>query len=138
MAATGATTLPSVVRASRNYNTPSYRTNSYGFRIVRPLDAIAAAKPLVATTAKPSASPTKPTKPWNTPAFQLGCRDAKALPAEKQIEAVSKKLMELNPGFDGKNDKAPKIERGVVTGFGFSTDNVTDISPVRALAGLKV
>ena len=25
-----------------------------------------------------------------------------ALPAEQQIEAVSKKLMELNPGFDGK------------------------------------
>ena len=25
-----------------------------------------------------------------------------ALPAEKQVEAVSKKLMELNPGFDGK------------------------------------
>ena len=24
------------------------------------------------------------------------------MPAEKQVEAVSKKLMELNPGFDGK------------------------------------
>ena len=24
------------------------------------------------------------------------------MPAEKQIEAVRKKLMELNPGFDGK------------------------------------
>ena len=31
----------------------------------------------------------------------------------------------------------PKIENGVVTEFRFSTDNVTDISPVRALAGLK-
>ena len=66
-----------------------------------------------------------------------------ALPAEKQIEAVSKKLMELNPGFDGKvtgsDGKAtPKIENGVVTELGFVTDNVTDISPVRALAGLKI
>ena len=67
-----------------------------------------------------------------------------ALPAEKQIEAVSKKLMELNPGFDGKIAGAgyrhtgpPKIENGVVTELGFVTDNVTDISPVRALAGLR-
>ena len=29
-------------------------------------------------------------------------KDVAAMPAEKQVEAVSKKLMELNPGFDGK------------------------------------
>ena len=26
------------------------------------------------------------------------------MPAEKQVEAVAKKLQELNPGFDGKVD----------------------------------
>ena len=31
----------------------------------------------------------------------------------------------------------PKIEKGVLTELGFVTDNITDISPVRALAGLK-
>jgi Leucine-rich repeat (LRR) protein len=31
----------------------------------------------------------------------------------------------------------PKIENGVVTSFGFKKDNVTDISPVRALVGLQ-
>ena len=31
----------------------------------------------------------------------------------------------------------PEIENGVVTGFGFCTDNVTDISPVRALERLR-
>ena len=36
------------------------------------------------------------------PAFQAWVKATQALPAEKQIEAVSKKLMELNPGFDGK------------------------------------
>ena len=66
-----------------------------------------------------------------------------ALPAEKQIEAVSKKLMELNPGFDGKVTGAdlkgvPKIVGGVVTELAFFMDNMTDISPVRALVGLKV
>ena len=43
--------------------------------------------------------------------------------------------MELNPEFDGNITK--KIEEGVVTEFGFVNDNVTDISPVRALVRLK-
>ena len=41
-------------------------------------------------------------KPWESPAFQRWMKDVAAMPAEKQVEAVSKKLMELNPGFDGK------------------------------------
>ncbi len=84
------------------------------------------------------------TKPWNKPAFQQWMKDVAALPAAQQIEAVSKKLMELNPGFDGKLTRGdvsgkspPKIEKGVVTDIGFLTDNVTDISPVLALAELK-
>jgi serine/threonine protein kinase/Leucine-rich repeat (LRR) protein len=77
----------------------------------------------------------QPSKPWNTPAFQQWMKSVAALPAEKQVEAVSKKLMELNPGFDGK--MTPKIDQGVVTGLSFITDNVTDISPVRALTGLR-
>ena len=77
------------------------------------------------------------------PAFQQWVKATQALPAEKQIEAVSKKLMELNPGFDGKvgglyMSRKPLIVKGVVTDFGFLTDNVTDISPLRALVGLTV
>jgi hypothetical protein len=45
------------------------------------------------------------------------------------------KLQELNPGFDGKETHA--IENGAVTKLSFATNNVVDISPVRALAGLK-
>ena len=69
------------------------------------------------------------------------------MPAEKQIEAVSKKLVELNPGFDGKlyhfvdggrAQGVPKIENGVVTEMHFDADKVTDLSPVRAFSGLKV
>ncbi len=36
------------------------------------------------------------------PAFPQWMKDVQAMPAEKQIEAVSKMLVELNPGFDGK------------------------------------
>ena len=53
----------------------------------------------------------------------------------KQTGWVAAKLKERNPGFDG--NVQPTIENGVVTGLTFLTDHVTDISPVRALTGLK-
>jgi Leucine-rich repeat (LRR) protein len=80
--------------------------------------------------------PAKTTKTWETLAFEQWVNATQALPAEQQIEAVSKKLMELNPGFDGKV-RSSKIEKGVVTEVGFFTDSVTDISPVRVLLKLK-
>ena len=58
-----------------------------------------------------------------------------ALPADKQAEAVTAKLKELNPGFDGK--ATPTFENGVVVGLEFASDEVTDIAPLRALAGLR-
>jgi hypothetical protein len=79
---------------------------------------------------------------FNDPAFKRWMKGVAALPAEQQAEAVAKKLRELNPAFDGKvtgfwGIGMPRIENGVVTGFGFGTDNVTDISPVRALERLR-
>jgi len=81
---------------------------------------------------------------FQMPEFDQWVKDVQAMPAEQQVEAVSKKLMELNPGFDGKltetywaGTRLLQIENGVVVGISFSTDKVTDISPVRALRGLK-
>ena len=93
----------------------------------------------------------KPTPPaevinsFEDAAFKKWEQNVAKLPAEKQVEAVSKKLVELNPGFDGKVmgfhpwdvGTSPKIENGIVTEFGFITDNVADIGPARALAGLR-
>ncbi len=92
--------------------------------------------------AKPKAA-AKPSAAFNNPAFQAWMKDVAAMPAEKQADAVAKKLQELNPGFDGKvtglyGQGAPKIENGAVTAFEFVTGEVSDISPVRALTGLKV
>ncbi len=103
--------------AYRPFSTASSRNNIYGFRTVRPLDP-SQPETAVATTAKPGTSLSKPTKGWNTPAFQQWVADTQKLPAEQQIEAVSKKLMELNPGFDGKvtsNDRkgTPKVDKGM-------------------------
>jgi serine/threonine protein kinase len=57
-----------------------------------------------------------------------------ALPPEKQVEAVVRRLKDLNPGFDGQ--VTPTIAYGAVTELRFKTDEVEDISPVRALTGL--
>ncbi len=70
------------------------------------------------------------------PAFQKWIKDVAALPAEEQVKAVAKKLQEINPGFDGT--ETHKFENGVVTELQFVTDHVTDISPLRAIAGLKM
>jgi serine/threonine protein kinase/Leucine-rich repeat (LRR) protein len=81
---------------------------------------------------------------FQKPGFDQWIKDVQAMPAAQQVEAVSKKLVELNPGFDGElkagywGDGSPRIENGVVTELGFFTDNVTDISPVRVLAGLNL
>ncbi len=58
-----------------------------------------------------------------------------ALSADEQAKAVSARLKELNPGFDGA--LVPTIENGVVREVTFNTDDVTDISPVRGLTRLR-
>jgi serine/threonine protein kinase len=63
-------------------------------------------------------------------------RSVAALPPEEQVKAVVARLKELNPGFDGKVNHA--ITGDVVTGLRFSTDQVTNIAPVRALTGLTL
>jgi serine/threonine protein kinase len=53
----------------------------------------------------------------------------------KQLDAVSEKLRQLNPGFDGK--VGSQIENDFLVQLQFPTDAVVDISPVRALPGLQ-
>jgi formylglycine-generating enzyme required for sulfatase activity/serine/threonine protein kinase len=63
-------------------------------------------------------------------------RSVAALPAEEQVKAVAARLKQLNPDFDGT--VTPTIENEVVTELRFLSVNVTDVSPVRALTGLKL
>jgi hypothetical protein len=51
------------------------------------------------------------------------------------VEAVTARLRELNPGFDGKVTHAD--EDGVVIGLTLQTDQVTNLAPLRALTCLK-
>ncbi len=88
------------------------------------------------TTAPPSQSPaagsqttaTAPTQDWATTVFHL--------PVEEQVRAVSARLKELNPGFDGNVEA--KYENGTVNFLGFCTDEIKDISPLRAFRELRV
>jgi hypothetical protein len=74
--------------------------------------------------------------PAETPsAAELWMRRVAGLPADEQVKEVTARLRELNPGFE--TDLTPAIEGGVVRGLQFRTDDVRDISPVRAFKGLR-
>jgi hypothetical protein len=57
------------------------------------------------------------------------------LSAAQQVKFVAARMPDLNPGFDGNVN--PTIENGEVTSLAFSTDHVSDISPVRVLTKLR-
>ena len=83
-------------------------------------------------------------KPWESPAFQRWMKDVAAMPALKQVEAVSKKLMELNPGFDGKISNPDGMNRALrsfrtatLSNYEIFIDKVADLSPIRALPELR-
>ena len=92
----------------------------------------------------PAPQPAAATKLFmHDPGFPQWLAQVQAMTAEQQIEAVRTKLIELNPGFDGKltsysMSDPPKITNGVVTDVRFDAKMVTDISPVRALTNLQV
>ena len=72
---------------------------------------------------------------FETLGFEQWIKEVVSMPAEEQVKKVSEKLVELNPTFDGQ--VTHQISEGIVLEFAFSTDHVTDISPVRAFSGLK-
>ncbi len=61
---------------------------------------------------------------------------SRGMSAERQVQAVSKKLVELNSEFDG--NVKPDIVNGVVVRIDLASDQISDISPVRACSGLTV
>jgi hypothetical protein len=88
-------------------------------------------RPVVKISAEPAplaaAATEKSTSAWE--------KSVAALPVEKQVEAVERRLRELNPEFRGHVEGL--IRDGKVAELRFLSDRVTDISPVRALKGLE-
>ncbi len=130
-----------------SFNTPTqFRQTSFtktyplsfgrhcGLRLVRV--PIGGAETTASVTPQPAKSAISSSKLFmHDPAFPAWLAEVQAMPAEEQVKAVSKKLMELNPGFDGKVQS--HIQDGFVRNLQFITKNVADISPVRALRDLK-
>jgi formylglycine-generating enzyme required for sulfatase activity/serine/threonine protein kinase/tetratricopeptide (TPR) repeat protein len=113
------------------------RQELIGFRIVR--DILPPAK------ASPHSSATEVQAQWE--------RSVAKLAPEEQVKAVAAKLKELNPGFDDRihfirgdgfvnpastgAGVAAYIKDGVVTHLHVDTAEVVNISPIRALTGLR-
>ncbi len=107
---------------------------SFDFKPFRDTDLLRSIKTLETINGKPAADFWKEVEEKQA-AFDAWTKQVAGMPAEKQVEAVARKLQELNPGFDGK--VTPKVENGVVTSLGFVSEHVIDISAVRALRDLR-
>ncbi|MBW3597297.1 MAG: serine/threonine protein kinase [Planctomycetes bacterium] len=60
--------------------------------------------------------------------------ELKDLPPEKQLERVRERLVEVNPG---SGSLGAKIEEGAVAAITLPAASITDITPLRALSGLR-
>ena len=105
-----------------------------GFRAVLSVDAVKAAQ----QRTPPAMAKQEPLPLAVAPFTDADVQRIAALPAEQQVAAVVASLKERNPGLNGT--ASHKIVDGVVKELNFNpTDDqnaLTDISPVRALAGL--
>jgi Leucine-rich repeat (LRR) protein len=82
------------------------------------------------------------TNHWQSSAFARWADATRLLPAEQQIEAVRKKLIEINPGFDGQlmgdgEQGSPQVSGGAVRKLSVSSSKIVDISPVRVFEKLN-
>jgi formylglycine-generating enzyme required for sulfatase activity len=119
---------PHASAADRHANAATWRDYLIGFRVALTVDAV-----------KEAINGRRPGNGGGAaiaPLTEAELKRVAALPHAEQVEAVKKELKRRNPDFDGT--LTPDVEDGVVTGLVLSTNGVTDISPVRALTGLKV
>ena len=108
--------------SSRLGNGPTFSSGTGGFRVCVGVNLSSVRTLTPATSAAITAEDPFP-------------KEVAGLPADQQLARVIAKLKELNPQFD--NREQHKIEGGQVTELSFSTIAVKDISPLRALKGLK-
>jgi WD40 repeat protein/serine/threonine protein kinase len=100
--------------------------------------ALAAAAVLQGTTDKETVTVSLPKKVPDKPRDDLEewARRVAGLPAEQQVEAVRARFKEVNP--DSTETVGFRIQRGVVMEANCRTDHVKDLSPLRALPGLRL
>lgn len=92
-------------------------------------------KPVLIRLEPQTASSTPDAEPAASTGDEQWLRDVAALPASEQVAAVAEKLKERNAGFNG--DLTPKIVNDAVAALRIPTDNIADLSPLRAFAQLS-
>jgi serine/threonine-protein kinase len=97
----------------------------------RPAPAPIAAGP--AATERVTGLPRSPTQEAAA-ALQRWLDETAALPPEERVRAVVAELKERNKGYDGR--ETHRVAGGALVEFAVSTDNVTDVAPVKALSGV--
>src|SRR5262245_5127283 len=108
--------------ADRRSDPPSWVTANLGLRLARVPSGAASAEVKTPSLAAPFTD--------------ADVQRIAALPTAEQALEVRKELVLRNPEFDGV--VVPRIENDTVVELRFSTVHVKDISPVRALTGLKI
>jgi hypothetical protein len=103
---------------------------------VRPTKAAAAHRDAGDESKADRSRPKRSVLAFEQPEFAKWVEEVQSGPADDLVKAVAAKLKALNPNFDGV--VTPTVADGVVTGVSFPADDITDLSPVRALTGLKV
>jgi hypothetical protein len=99
---------------------------------------VALAVPIRARPAMAAQSPSAKTATaaiLNDPAFQKWMTRVGLMPAGRQVDAVAAKLQELNKGFDGKF--TTQIENGEVIAVYLTSDDVTNLAPLKSLTNLR-
>ncbi len=79
---------------------------------------------------------------FKTAGYSAWEKHVRSLSAGDQLEEVTKKLRELNPDFvdklyDRDWNRPPQVVDGRIPVVALNVDHVTDLSPLRAIAGLK-
>ena len=113
-----------------------------GWKAQQPVPAEQKEKSVVGETPQveqPVLDSVEPANQKKNPEFQEWLKQVAAIPATEQVDAISTKLLELNPDFQGRMEQVDfRIENGVVVHVGFfRADNLIDVSPLRVLTGPK-
>ncbi len=74
---------------------------------------------------------------FHKPEFAEWQQRVSALPAEQQIKEVAERLRQVNRGFEPHFEFGTTLEGGAVIAVKIQSDVATDLSPLRALTGLK-
>ena len=112
--------LVTVTRNGRQVVRVSQEAPPTDAKVVRPVEVAADAKVATRTESAEASA-------WE--------RSVAAMTAGEQVKAVSARLKELNPKFDGV--VGPIIENGAVRELELNWDDITDISPLRVLTRLR-